>query len=85
MAFTLTLAGMGDYALGWSSLYNFLKTPGHTPLSDATVNADHEKIIKINIFLKKFGVLAHIFGPIIGGQKLPNLKIVTNWVLRNAY
>ena len=47
---TLTLAGMGDYILGWSCLYNFLKTPGFNLLSDAVLNADHDKIIKINIF-----------------------------------
>ena len=46
---TLTVAGMGDYTytLGWSCLYNFLKTPRLTLLADAVFNADHDKIIKI--------------------------------------
>ena len=52
---TLTLAGMGDYTLGWSCLYNFSKTPGLTPLSDAVFNADHDKIIKIYISQKLGG------------------------------
>ena len=47
---TVTLVGMGDYILGWPCLYNFLKTPGLTLLSDAVFNADYDKIIKIYIF-----------------------------------
>ena len=60
----LTLAGMGDYILGWSSLYNFLKMSGLTLISDAVFNADHDEIIKIYIF-SKLGAPAHILGPII--------------------
>ena len=55
---------MGDYILGWSCLYNFWKTPGLTLLSDAVFNADHDSIIKINIFLKN-GAPAGILGAII--------------------
>ena len=28
---TLTMTGMGDYTLGWSGFYHFLKTHGLTP------------------------------------------------------
>ena len=46
-------------------MYNFLKTPGLTLLSDAVFNAKHDKINKIYIFLKKLGAPACILGPII--------------------
>ena len=45
-------------------MYNFLKTPGLTLLSDAVFNADHDKIIKIYIF-SKIGGPAGILGAII--------------------
>ena len=82
---TLTLAGMGDYILGWSCLYNFLKTPGLTLLYDAEFKADHHKIIKIYIFKKNWGPRRH-FGcnNNIGGQKNQNVKMITNGVLIDA-
>ena len=45
-------------------MYNLLKTPSLTLLSDAVSNADHDKVIKIYIF-SKIGGLADILGPII--------------------
>ena len=58
LARALTMAGMGDYTLGWtgrSGLCNFLKIRGLTPLSDAFCNADHDELIKIYTFYKKMG------------------------------
>ena len=50
LVYTLILAGMVDYKLGWSCLYNFSKTTGLTPsLSNAVINADDDKFIKIYI------------------------------------
>ena len=45
-------------------MYNFLKNPGLTLLSDAVFNADHDKIIKIYIF-QKIGGPAGMLGAII--------------------
>ena len=75
---------MGDYILGWSCLYNFLKTPGLTLLSDAVFNADHDKIIKIYIFSKNWGPRLH-FGSNnnIGSQKFQKVKMITIGVLRD--
>ena len=76
---------MGDYILGWPCLYNVLKTPGHTLLSDAVFNADHDKIIKFTFSKKKWGPRWH-FGcnNNVGGRKIQNVKMITYGILIDA-
>ena len=66
-SFTITLyvnnGGNGDYALGSSSLHNFLKTHGLTSLTGALFNADHDRLIESYIFSKIAPF--RIFGQII--------------------
>ena len=77
---------MWDYTLAWSCLYNFLKTPGLTILFGAVFDADYYKIIKIYIFSSKIlGARLHpASNNSIGGQKLQDMKIITNGDLRDA-
>ena len=63
-------------------MYNFLKTSGLIPLSDAVFIADHDKIIKMYIFSNIDGP-AGILGAIITlvAKKNQNVKMIANGVL----
>ena len=46
----LIMAGIGDYTLGRSGLYNVSKTHGFIPVSVAFFNADRNELIEFYIF-----------------------------------
>ena len=65
-------------------MYNSSKAPGLTPLSDEVFSADHDKIIKIYIFLQNWGPRLHFASNNnIGGQKFQKVNIITIGVLRD--
>ena len=48
-------------ALGWSGLYDFLKTRGLAILSDALFNADYDELLEIYISSKKMWPRPHLW------------------------
>ena len=68
---------MGDCILGWSCLYNFLKTPGLTLPSDVVFNADHDHVHVITF--TNVCVVVVCIGPCRAGPlDLKNLRLLTS-------
>ena len=71
--------------IGWYGLYNFVENARSHPLSDAFLDAHHDEVIEMYIFLKKIdSPPAFVVKWYHGRPKNQNVKIMSNGVQRVA-